>query len=52
MGFIEDRFDLAKTFRRKLVKVPFNIDHLYWVEDKDFDLEYHVRHIRVPEPGD
>ena len=52
MGFIEDRFDLAKTFRRKLVKVPFNLDHLYWVEDKDFDLEYHVRHIRLPEPGD
>ena len=52
LAFIEDRLDLAKTFRRKLVKVPFNLDHPYWVEDKDFDLEYHVRHIRLPEPGD
>jgi len=32
--------------------VPFNLDHPYWIEDKDFDLEYHVRHIRLPEPGD
>jgi diacylglycerol O-acyltransferase len=52
LQFIEDRLHLAKTFRRKLVEVPFNLDHPYWIEDKDFDLEYHVRHIRLPEPGD
>lgn len=52
LGFIEDRLHLAKTFRRKLVNVPFNLDHPYWVEDKDFDLEFHLRHIRLPEPGD
>ncbi len=49
---IEDRLHLARTFRQKLVEVPFNLDHPYWIEDKDFDLEYHVRHIRLPEPGD
>jgi diacylglycerol O-acyltransferase / wax synthase len=32
--------------------VPMNLDHPYWVEDKDFDLEFHVRHIALPEPGD
>jgi WS/DGAT/MGAT family acyltransferase len=52
LGFIEDRLHLAKTFRRKLVNVPFNLDHPYWVEDRDFDLEFHLRHIRLPEPGD
>lgn len=52
LQFIEDRLHLAKTFRRKLVEVPFNLDHPYWIEDKDFDLEFHVRHIRLPEPGD
>jgi diacylglycerol O-acyltransferase / wax synthase len=50
--FIEERLHLARTFRQKLVQVPFNLDHPYWIEDKDFDLEYHVRHIRLPEPGD
>ncbi len=52
LGFIEERLHLAKTFRRKLVNVPFNLDHPYWIEDQDFDLEYHLRHIRLPEPGD
>lgn len=52
LRFIEDRLHLAKTFRRKLVNVPFNLDHPYWVEDRDFDLEFHLRHIRLPEPGD
>jgi len=48
----EERLHLARTFRQKLVYVPFSLDHPYWIEDKDFDLEYHVRHIRLPEPGD
>lgn len=26
-------------------------DHPYWVEDNDFDLEFHVRHIALPAPG-
>ena len=49
---IEDRLHLARTFREKIVEVPFNLDHPYWIEDKHFDLEFHVRHIRLPEPGD
>ncbi len=52
LSFIEERLHLAKTFRQKLVDVPFNLDFPYWVEDKDFDLEFHMRHIRLPEPGD
>jgi len=52
LGHIESRLHRARTFRQKVVEVPFNLDHPYWVEDKDFDLEYHVRHIRLPEPGD
>ena len=49
---IESRLHLARSFRQKVVHVPLNLDHPYWIEDKDFDLEYHVRHIRLPEPGD
>ncbi|MEZ5557878.1 MAG: wax ester/triacylglycerol synthase family O-acyltransferase [Pseudomonadales bacterium] len=52
LRYIEGRLHLARTFRQKVVQVPFNLDHPYWIEDKDFDLEYHVRHIRLPEPGD
>lgn len=49
---VEARLHLAPTFRQRLVKVPFDLDHPYWVEDPDFDLEYHVRHIALPKPGD
>jgi WS/DGAT/MGAT family acyltransferase len=49
---IESRLHLARSFREKVVNVPFNLDHPWWVEDRDFDLEFHVRHIRLPEPGD
>jgi WS/DGAT/MGAT family acyltransferase len=52
LGFIESRLGAARAFRQKLVRVPFDLDHPYWIEDGDFDLEYHVRHIALPEPGD
>ena len=48
----EDRMHLVPMFRRKLVHVPFNLDHPYWIEDSNFDLEFHVRHIALPKPGD
>ena len=37
---------------RKLAFVPYNLGRPYWVEDPDFDMEYHVRHIALPKPGD
>jgi diacylglycerol O-acyltransferase len=52
LAFIEERLHLAKSFRRKLANVPLNLDYPYWVDDADFDLEYHVRHIALPQPGD
>jgi WS/DGAT/MGAT family acyltransferase len=39
-------------FRRRLVEVPLGLDHPYWIEDPDFDLDFHLRHIAVPPPGD
>src|SRR5258706_3072211 len=52
LAYIEGRLDLASAFRRKLVRVPFDMDEPYWVEDPNFDLEQHVRHIALPKPGD
>jgi|AntAceMinimDraft_5_1070358.scaffolds.fasta_scaffold00359_21 WS/DGAT/MGAT family acyltransferase len=39
-------------FRRKLSGGAMGLDTPYWVEDRDFDLEFHVRHIALPKPGD
>jgi WS/DGAT/MGAT family acyltransferase len=47
-----ERLPLLPPFRERLVEVPFGIDHPYWVEDQYFDLEYHVRELALPAPGD
>jgi len=41
----------AEPMRRKLVPVPFSLDHPWWIDDADFDLDYHVRHIGLAPPG-
>jgi WS/DGAT/MGAT family acyltransferase len=45
------RLHLAPPFRQRLVEVPFGLHHPLWIEDPDFDLSWHVRHIAVPPPG-
>ncbi len=40
-----------EPLRRKLVQVPFELDRPYWIEDGDFDIDYHVRHIGLAPPG-
>lgn len=49
--FIGDRIHLLDPFRWRLVEVPFGIDLPYWIEDPDLDLEFHVRGIALPAPG-
>ncbi len=52
LRFYESRLQLSKTVRQRLVRVPFDLDYPYWIEDPEFDLEYHVRHVALPKPGD
>ena len=52
LAFFESRMQLSRTMRQRMVRVPFDLDYPYWIEDPDFDLEYHVRHIALPQPGD
>jgi WS/DGAT/MGAT family acyltransferase len=52
LAMLESRLHLSPIFRRKLAFVPYGLGRPYWVEDPDFDLEYHVRHIALPKPGD
>jgi len=52
LAHIESRLHRSPVFRQKLHRVPLELDYPYWVEDEHFDLEYHVRHIALPKPGD
>src|SRR6266550_4935298 len=46
-----DRLPLVPVLRRKLLNVPLGLDQPYWVDDPDFDIEYHIREIALPRPG-
>lgn len=50
--WVERHLAMSRTLRQKLVTVPFNLDHPYWVEDANFDLEFHIRELGLPKPGD
>ncbi len=52
LAFFESRLDRAAAFRQRLVNVPLGLDNPYWADDPNFDLEFHVRHIALPQPGD
>ncbi|HEX7442473.1 MAG TPA: wax ester/triacylglycerol synthase family O-acyltransferase [Acidimicrobiales bacterium] len=48
---IASRTHQAPVFRRLLVEVPFRLGHPVWVDDPQFDIDYHVRRTAVPSPG-
>jgi len=48
---VEQRLHLLPPLRRRLAQVPFGLGRPYWVEDPDFDLEFHLRELALPAPG-
>ncbi|MDP2821284.1 MAG: wax ester/triacylglycerol synthase family O-acyltransferase [Sulfuritalea sp.] len=52
MAHVESRLGQLPIFRQKILRVPLDLDYPYWVEDENFDIEYHVRHLALPKPGD
>ena len=46
-----DRLPLVPVLRRKLLNVPLGLDQPYWVDDPNFDIEYHIREVALPRPG-
>jgi len=52
LDFFSRKINEMPLFRRRLVQAPLNIDRPYWVDDGEVDVEYHVRHISLPHPGD
>jgi WS/DGAT/MGAT family acyltransferase len=48
---VDERLHLVPPLRRRAVRVPFGLHHPVWVEDPDFDLDFHLRRSSVPAPG-
>lgn len=49
---VASRLHLIPRFRRRLMPVPFEQGRPVWVDDRRFDIAYHVRLTALPAPGD
>src|ERR1700747_3194741 len=49
---LERRMDTVAVFRRRVARVPLDLDHPWWVDDGPADLGYHVSRLALPAPGD
>ncbi len=48
---VRGRLHLVPRYRQKLATPPLETGRPLWVDDPDFNLEYHVRHTALPPPG-
>lgn len=48
---IASRMALVPFMHTRVVRVPFDLDRPFWVEDEHIDLDHHVRRATVPPPG-
>ena len=48
---LDSRLDQVPRYRQRIQSVPLNIGQPIWVDDENFELEFHVRHTAVPKPG-
>ncbi|MFN2544915.1 MAG: wax ester/triacylglycerol synthase family O-acyltransferase [Actinomycetota bacterium] len=51
VGVITSRLHLVPRFRQKVAFVPGNLGRPVWIDDEDFDVEFHLRRAALPPPG-
>jgi len=51
LDHIRGRLHLVPRYRQKLAVPPLQAGRPMWVDDETFNLEYHLRHTALPEPG-
>ena len=49
---ISERILAIPRLRQRLIKVPVGCGHPVWVDDRDFDIDHHVRSVSCRPPGD
>jgi WS/DGAT/MGAT family acyltransferase len=52
IGHLEERLEGSPMYRRRIVQAPMGLAYPYWADDADFDIDFHVRHLALPKPGD
>jgi diacylglycerol O-acyltransferase len=51
LAHVRGRLHLVPRYRQKLAIPPLETGRPLWVDDGDFNLEYHIRHTALPAPG-
>src|SRR3954447_17762973 len=51
LEMIRGKMPLLQRYRQVVKEVPMSIGRPVWVDDPNFDLEYHVRQTALPNPG-
>ena len=51
LDHVRSRAHLVPRFRQKLAHPPAQTGRPFWIDDPNFNLEYHVRHSALPAPG-
>jgi WS/DGAT/MGAT family acyltransferase len=52
LAHVRSRLGLVPRYRQKLAFPPLESGLPMWVDDPTFNLDYHVRHTALPQPGD
>jgi diacylglycerol O-acyltransferase / wax synthase len=52
LAHVRSRLHLVPRYRHKLAFPPLETGRPVWVDDRNFNLLYHVRHTALPAPGD
>ncbi len=51
LAHIERRLELVPRFRQRLASAPLPLARPWWVDDPDFNLDYHLRRSSLARPG-
>lgn len=51
LRLVEQRAPRLAPFRRRMVAMPFGLDHPVWVDDPALEVRSHVHRVRAPAPG-
>src|SRR5436190_22988764 len=46
-----ERLPLLPPLHWRLTEVPLGLDYPYWIDDPNFDLDFHVRELAIPPPA-
>lgn len=51
LATVEQRLPQIPRYRQKVREVSFGLARPVWVDDRDFDITYHIRRSALPSPG-